>query len=68
MLATSLTSSISMFFGEGILVGLDFLAFFPEGSDRGGDLDLDLADGVQTETKLTIQLVIISMYIPYFLK
>ena len=56
-MAISSTSSISMFFGKGILVGLNFLAFFPEGSATGGDGDLDLADGVTTETKLKIQLV-----------
>ena len=39
----SLTSSdsISMGFGEEIPGGLDILAFFPEGTSRAGDLDLE---------------------------
>ena len=44
-----LASSSTSIFWEGIPVGLEFLAFFPEGSARGGDLDL--TDWVPTETK-----------------
>ena len=42
-MSTTLTSSdsISMGFGEEIPGGLDNLAFFPEGTSRAGDRDLE---------------------------
>ena len=50
MLATSSTCSvsISMGFWEGILFGVDFLAFFAKGTACDGDLDLE--DVVLAET------------------